>query len=220
MRCGWRGASPADIEGFLRRVATPDWIGGLLGSVSPGGLAGALLALATTLEPAQRAPFLREALARRVTQELSRRGARDAEAWAQALSLLGAASAIGLRGPVPQARWPAERELAEVLAYRAPDTDRTTIGPFQITLWLGLREMARWRADAVKVSPPLAGRVLDLWQAADQGEVGQDLRPHVRALNAAMIAWLQRCKAAGWRLVPPEPDPDPPLAADNPAGRT
>jgi hypothetical protein len=71
-----------------------------------------------------------------------------------------------------------------------------------------------------KVSPPLAGRVLDLWQATDQGEVGQTLPPHVRALNAAMIAWLQRCKAAGWRLVPPEPEPDLASAAANPAGRT
>ena len=41
--------------------------------------------------------------------------------------------------------------------------------------------MARWRADAVPVSPRLAGRILDLWQVSEQGQACRDLPPHVHA---------------------------------------
>ncbi len=86
---------------------------------------------------------------------------------------------------------------------RLPAQDRPSIGLFQVSFWLGLREMARLRGDSPKVPPMLADPILDLWIATDQGEVGQALPPHVRALNAEMIAWLRQCKATGWRLVPP-----------------
>lgn len=73
----------------------------------------------------------------------------------------------------------------------------------QVQLWLGLREMARLRADSVTVSPDLAERILALWRATEEGEAQDALRPHVRDLYASMIAWLRQCEAEGWRLVPP-----------------
>ena len=51
--------------------------------------------------------------------------------------------------PEMQANWPDTSELAEVLKLRAPDNDAIAIGPLQLQLWLGLREMARLRADSV-----------------------------------------------------------------------
>ncbi len=215
LRCA-RGASASDLQRFLERVATPDWVDGLLTSAPSGGLAGSLLGLATTLEPDQRSSFLRDVLRERVASEISRRVARDAESWAKALSLLGAAAAIGIRIPRVDTDWPDTSELAGILDLRKPAPDRTTIGSLQVQLWLGLREMARLSADPVTVLPSLADPILALWQATQQGETPDTLPPHVRTLNAATIAWLEHCKAAGWRLVPPQTE----RAMDNPDGQT
>jgi len=198
-----RGASPAELDRFLDRVATPDWLDGQMEYATAGGLAGSLLSLVTNLQPAQLTRFHRVALVRRVVHELSWQESPKAESLVAALSLLGALRAIGLTSPAWEARWAGAGELAKALNQRAPDPDRTTIGPLQIQLWLGLREMAQWRDDVVAVPPNLADRILELWQATERYEAGV-LPPPVRALNAGMIAWLKRCRAAGWRLVPPE----------------
>ena len=199
-----RAATPDQIEGFLDRMATAQWVDERLESVSAGGLAGSLLGLATTLEPDRRRWFVRESLPERVGRELSRLGIYDSEFRAQALSLLGAAAAIGVSMPAMHVDWPDTSELAEVLELRLPDPAHATIGHLQVQLWLGLREMARLRADLVTVSQRLADRILDLWMATHDGETGKALPPHVRDLNAEMIAWLRQCKANGWRLIPPQ----------------
>jgi hypothetical protein len=195
---------PVDIEGLLEFMATPEWVDGLLESAPAGGLAGSLLFLATMLESERRKWFVREALRERVGRELSRRGRYETQPSAEALALLGAAAAIGVSTADIHVDWPSTKELAAVLDLRAPDQDRTTIGPMQVQLWLGLREMARLRADPVTVPPRLADRILDLWVATQDGDTGQALATHVRDLNAGMIAWLRQCKTAGWRLVPPQ----------------
>ena len=202
-----RGASPADVDGFLERVVTPEWLDRFLESAPTGALAGNLLALATTLQPAQQRRFQREALGRRIARELSWSGKPDVRSFAEGLSLLGASRAIGLSCPLQEAFWPDVRDLAEVLKLRTPDPDRVSIGSLQIQLWLGLREMACWRTDSVLVPPDRAERILDLWQASERSEAGRDFPTHVQVLNVGMIAWLQRCQAAGWRLVPPGAEP-------------
>lgn len=200
-----RRASPEDKACFLDRVATPDWLDASFESVQTGPLAGNLFGLATALEPNLRKPFQRAALEKRVERELS--WMHDAESRASALALLGAASAIGVTSAIKDVDWPSPKELAEVLESRAPIPDRTTIGPLQVQLWLGLREMASMRADPVSVPPHLANRILDLWEATQEGETGDVLSPHVRDSNAAMTAWLRQCKAVKWRLVPPQETP-------------
>ena len=199
-----RSALPADIEGLLERVATPEWVDGLLESAPAGGLAGNLLSLATMLEPERRRWFVREALCERISRELSNRGRYDTQSSAESLALLGAAAAIGVSVTDIHVDWPSTKELAAVLDLRAPAPDRTTIGYMEIQLWLGLREMARLRADPVTVPPRLAERILDLWVATQDGDTGQALATYARDLNAGMIAWLRQCKTAGWRLVPPQ----------------
>ncbi len=199
-----RGAAPGDIEKFLDFVATPQWVDDLLRSVPTGGLAGNLFGLASALEPDKRKWFLREALRERISCELLRlRVMCETETRVQILALLGAAAAIGISIPAMHVNWPGTSELANMLEQRVPDADRTTIGPMQVQLWLGLREMARLRSDSVTVAPPLANRILDLWVATQDVETGATLPPHVYDLNAAMIAWLRQCKAAGWCLVQP-----------------
>jgi hypothetical protein len=197
-----RGVSSEEIERFLDRVATPLWVDGLLLSAPTGGLAGSLLSLASSLDPGKHRWFLRGALLKRVSLELRSWSLSDPGSCAQALSLLGSVFALGVSLPRVNAEWPDASELAEVLELRAPDLDRTTIGHIQVQLWLGLHEMARLRADAVLVPQPEADRILDLWIATQECE-NDSLLPHVCARNLDMIAWLQKCKAANWRLVPP-----------------
>jgi len=196
-------APSAEIGGFLDRIATPQWVDGLFQSASTGGLAGTILSFATKLAPDRREWLNREALRNRISRELRRLRRYDPEFCAQALSLLGSAAALGVSLPKMQVEWPDTGELAKVLELRAPQSDRTTIGYLQVQLWLGLREMSRMRANPVTVSPRLADRILDLWAATPESEAGEALTPDARALNAEMIEWLRRCKAAGWRLVPP-----------------
>lgn len=172
-------------------------------SATTGGLAGGVLALATTLEPDQHRWFQREALRERVRRELSLLRICDAESRAQALSLLGAAAAVGVLMPEMQADWPDTSGLAEVLKLRVPDMDRSAIGPLQLQLWLGLREMTRLRADSVTVAPALAEPILTIWQAGDERAAEHVPLPHVRHLHDTMIVWLRHCKADSWRLVPP-----------------
>ncbi|MBV2094976.1 MAG: hypothetical protein KUF80_08825 [Candidatus Thiodiazotropha sp. (ex Codakia orbicularis)] len=201
-----RGVSPVDLERFLDRVATPEWVDFNYEVATTGGLAGALHSFASTLEPDRRRWFQRETLRKRIGRELARRPMHDAESLSQALSLCGAATAMGVSIPTTQADWPGTGELADVLDLRAPDLDQTIIGPLQVQLWLGLREMARLSADRLIVSPRHSDCILDLWIATHESE-SDSQPPRVRALNVEMINWLHQCKAAGWRLVPPRGAP-------------
>ena len=99
-------------------------------------------------------------------------------------------------------------ELAEVLEVRAPDPGRPTIGVLQLQLWYGLREMANVQAHPTSVPPHLADRNFLLWEAMLQDENADDLPQHIRDSSTEMIAWLRACKAAGWRLVPPQESSD------------
>jgi hypothetical protein len=193
----------SDLEIFLDRIATPKWVDGLVDKVATGSLAGTLFALALTLDPNNRRWFIRDSTTKRVSRELSRLPTSDIEARAATLSLLGAAAAIGINADTKNAHWPEDRELAEVVELRAPVTGLTTIGHLQAQLWLGLREMAKTRAESAKVPPRLADLILDLWIATQKRDAGDELLPHVYDINTAMIAWLLRCKAAGWNLLAP-----------------
>jgi hypothetical protein len=194
------GASPAQVDAFLERVATPTWLDGLYDSVSAGALAGSLFWFGTTLGR-KRSSFLRRlTLRQRLRRELQSGGHREPELDAQAIALLGACRTNGITiTEKPRIG----SSLRKLLMIRQPSHDMETIGTIQIQFGLGLRELARLRQDAPPVPPELAQPILDLWIAADAGE---NLPAPARALNAEMIAWLKQCQAAGWRLVPPDGD--------------
>lgn len=195
-----RQATTDDIDRFLDRIATVDWIETRMSSVSKGALAGNLLSLATTLPPNRRKWFQGAGLPRRIIQELSALQAREVESCAQAMALLGAATAMGVSIPVLPVKWPDAAELAEVLKIREPDSSRATIDSMRIQLWSGLRAMACLRTDSVTIPAACGERILTLWQATEDADTGSAFLPHVRDFNTEMIVWLGRCRAAGWCL--------------------
>ena len=197
-----RGVSSEEIEQFLNRIATPFWVDKQIESAPVGGLAGALLALASTLDPEKYRWFQRKALLKRLLMELRNIQTCPPESCAEILSLLGAAHALGRTLPKVKAGWPSAEKLAEVIRLRTPAPDTTTISHLQAQLWLGLHEMARSRSDMVTVPRPEADRILELWEATLERE-DQLPPPHINIRNRKMVDWLRRCKTAGWSLVTP-----------------
>jgi len=53
----------------------------------------------------------------------------------------------------------------------------------------------------VSVSAEHGDVILALWRATHESKADQSVPAHVRELHAGMIAWLERCRQAGWRLV-------------------
>jgi hypothetical protein len=154
-----------EIVLFLDRIATEDWLDDQVSNrATVGGLAGSLYSLANALPEDLKNRFLRPALRMRIVKELGAYSP-DTESWANLFSFLGAARALGLRTEWTAADWPSEPDIAAILEQRAPPPDATVIGPLQIQLWLGLREMARLRNDAISVPAEHAERVLALWHA-------------------------------------------------------
>jgi hypothetical protein len=195
-----KDAGSEDIRAFLQAVATPNWIDGRLRMASTGGLAGTLLALFMQLDPSHRTWLIQGALRQRVLSELALLQGSEVDSRASIIRLLGSAAVVGLSFSAVDVYWPNTQELAEIVALRNLEANRKTIGPIEVQLWLGLREMAHLRADPVRV-PPLGGeRILSLWQHTHPSNA--KLPPHVEALHATMIAWLQQCQAADWFLVP------------------
>ena len=200
LRCATK-ATQKEIRHFLDRIATGDWINyQMMEGAYVGGLAGNLLSLSTTLPPDLRNCFLCPSLRERVFKELTTNSLRGVGAWAEVLSLLGAAAALGLRLDTAETHWPSEEDLAAVLDLRAIDPQFAKLGPIQIQLWLGLREMARLREDTVSVPAKRGNEILNLWRMTHD-EIGQSLPLYVNEVNAGMIAWLERCRTNGWCMI-------------------
>lgn len=200
LRCA-TSATDQEIRGFLEQIATDDWIDyQVVTGATTGGLAGSLLALSASLPTDLRKTFLRSSLRERVMTELTTTAQGEFDAWSRTLSLLGAAAAIGLQLDSVKTDWPCDEDLSTILELRAPVSGLTAIGPLQIQLWLGLREMVRLRDDTVSVPSRHGDAILSLWRAAHDGEVIQSRSSDVHAANARIIAWLERCRENGWRL--------------------
>ena len=197
--------APADeMEAFLERVVCGDWLDRSYVSVSPGALAGNLLAFANSLDNSRSTWLRRDSLRQRIVREFSRVDDADPEAQAQALALLGAAAAIGAKVTAAGISWPSQRQLAAILAHRLPSPEWVILGPIQQQLWLGLYELACLRPRSPAVPPRLAEPMLALWIATAESDPGEQLPAEVRARNARVIRWLERSRDAGWRLVTPD----------------
>ena len=196
--------TPDNIERFVDRIATPEWIEQQLENAPTGALAGGVFRIVLALDPSRRQWLPRAGLSRRVYRELSNIKGNDTEACAQTLALLGAASALGAPISVSEVDWPDTLMLSKVIEHRRQQAaDHTTIGSLESQLWHGLREMSRLRSEVSSIPPELAERILTLWLTTESAENGIAQPPHVRTLNTTMIAWLRKCKTNGWRLVPP-----------------
>ncbi len=195
-----KGLSGEQQADFVRRVATPEWLDSLYATVQAGGLAGNLLALAKALPPTLFRQFHRETLSQRISREL--RAACDAKSYAEALSLLGAASIIGVERDAVQIAWPDVGELENVLRIRAPSPDKEVVGDLEVQLWCGIRIMAAGLERPYPLPPELGDRVLELWRATQARLDRHELPKTLLEIDYAITSWLQACRSAGWTLVP------------------
>ena len=198
-------ATESELRVLLDRVATPQWLDEQFSNMATtGGLAGSLDSLNNNLPSTLTARFIRSSLRYRVIRELRTNSRKEHGLWAEIISLLGAATAIGVRIGTVAADWPLPTDLSAILLLRAPSRDSTAIGHLQIQLWAGLREMVRLREDAVSVPPEYGDAVLDLWRATVNREADQPRFPYRRKLDSAMITWLECCQRNSWLLVKEE----------------
>ncbi len=179
------------IAKFLEAVVTPEWLRAQYeySTAYPGATAGALFAVWGLDEPAFLEHFLRELPRDLVSQSLARFYSADAEEAGGILSLLGFAELADLPVNATGVRWP------PAVPVTVSDT-LTSISAPVVLSWLGLRAMARYRPDQLKLPPATGNRVLTLWRNS------QSPTPRHAALNCWMIAWLERCASAGWVLLP------------------
>jgi hypothetical protein len=180
-------ASDEDIQRFLEKVVTEEWLDEqFVTRATAGSLAGSLLSL-TVLAPHFRKLFVRPTLRARVNSELTLAAQRGPLTWVETLSLLGSSAAIGLELQSVDTDWPREDEIVAILDLRTQSPEWSTIGPLQIQLWLGLRTMTHLRNDEVRVPSAHGDAVLLLWLSA-YDERSKLWSTHVREANADMIA--------------------------------
>ena len=174
---------------FMESVVTPEWLRSQFSRANAGSIAAALFAIRSLREPAVLKHFLRELPPGFLSQALARFYEADAVEASHTLSLLGVADLVRLPINATGVRWPPGVRL------EMPDTLANISVP-TVLVWLGLRVMARYRHDAIRVPPKVGNRVLQLWrQSKHKTEQGA-------ALSRWMIAWLERCASAGWVLLP------------------
>jgi len=195
------GVTEDQQRDFVARVATPDWLDPLYRKVPAGPLAGNLFAIAKSLPLDIYHYFLRESLRDRISAELN--AARYPKSRADALSLFGGGSLLGVVCDTRQIVWPDAAELEQVLRLRAPSPESETIGVMDVPLWLGVRLMAAELERPHSVPAELGNRVLELWEAAQAAANAEKLPQRIVEINATMIPWLRECRAGGWSLLPP-----------------
>jgi hypothetical protein len=198
IRCATK-ASPDEIRRFCERVATGEWLDRHMWGADAGGLAGSLLSLSLSLPKDLRELVCRPSLRMRVVTEMATARPRSTGTWCEILCLLGSATALGLQLDAADLTWSPHINLNAIVEMRSPRAERTTIGPLEAQLWLGLREVARLQPDSLSMPPAQAERILDLWRASAESENTRST--FASEINVGMVAWLERCRANGWRLV-------------------
>jgi hypothetical protein len=128
-------ATDKELLFFLKQTATTGWIDSQLMTMSAGRLAGSLLRLSNIILPDLRNLFVRPTLQDRVISELTIYPPGEFAAWADSISLLGAAATLGLRIDCVEVPWPESADISAIVALRTPGPEMTTIGPLQVQLW-------------------------------------------------------------------------------------
>jgi hypothetical protein len=188
--------TPGQVEQFLSRCFTSDWLGKQYSSpdASVGALAGAVRSVAMGDEESVRRHFLDPALFRRLLAEqpTNRHASRHVADWLQLLSatrLLGYDAAIRLQPMDP-------RVISEARNVWPPGPVDQGIQAIQAGLWAGLREWCHITQQRLIVPRDLTKAVLAQFRAANAAG-----HPRIAALNAVMIHWLECCQDQGWKLV-------------------
>ncbi len=195
----WSGtdAPPGAAASFLERVVSPAWIGKQYWLNPAGQIATALCALAKQLDRQTLRLFVNPTLQRRILTDM-RSGAREPIVLSDTLALLGAGSLLGMSVICDDIRWPDDDALTGVLEHWAPQSSH--IDNFRIALWLGLREVARTRPDAVQLPERLAEQHFRLWTARRTRGTAQS---SFLSVEADMLHWLHESRNRQWQLARP-----------------
>ena len=187
-----------NAEAFMARVCTPDWLKRQYsGPTKEAILANALVLLALSL-PASTLQRLRSpALTHRVARSLAGLADTEGEVLSGHVQFLGAAPLIGWRiprQPFAAARLDRIARLpSEVLPHRSESDD---IEPYQRNLWLGLRAMAMFSHNRLRLDHGLLEETLRRWHI-NQGNSAAEPEHTLNRFNQSMIAWLQSCVEGG-----------------------
>lgn len=187
---------PPALRRFVANVVSPTWLGAGYSTDECGHLAGALSRIATRQAPDIARRFLHPLLGMRIGRELALPARVDRDSAAR-LSLLGAADHLGVAmrpawfdrlDPAPLAAIP------EHVLPTEPDADDVRF--YQRQMWMGLRVLARYVPVDILVSPVQLARTLHGWRAARLESESKLVSP-LRALDRAMVQWLEACVENG-----------------------
>ena len=177
---------------FLERIVVPQWLDKNYSQASQGGLAGSWFAIATNLPPELHSRFVTPSLHARLDRDLTTVEPGRFDTWDTVFSMIGSATLLGAIPTCSGVKWPDDQALGQIVTSRRPAD--SALGSLQLQFWCGLREMARQRANTIKVPPGEGKIVLASWR---------NLQPRTRfavAFNASMITWLERCETSDWTL--------------------
>ena len=191
-----RDARTDRIMLFVKRVITDDWLERNYSEGSCGALAASLFGVWSNLEDEAAEWLVRPRLTLRAKVEFQHMSRLAVQDLGGAFQLLGCCPLLKI--PVEKVAWdwPPEENVISVLRRQGLLERRAEISSVSIQLWLGLREMAARRKQAVRVPRTEAEHVLSLL-----GNTAPRSEKQAR-LNALMTAWLEDCRRARWVLVP------------------
>ncbi|HSS78514.1 MAG TPA: hypothetical protein VLV54_17445 [Thermoanaerobaculia bacterium] len=189
---------PDDLDRFLDRIATPSWLKSSYLFLYPGLLAGTLYSLWFLLDDRRLKRFQTPALLGVVEQKANPWSAGQSTTAAHLVSLIGVGALFGVSPSLAALVWASDTVLRSAWVERTPNEENPVLGPLQVQFWLGLRVIAAHRKKPLRLSKAEGDLVLQLWREAEPENA------KLQRLNRWMIGWLERCAAAGWRLLPDE----------------
>lgn len=207
IECATR-ASIADIEDFLERILTRDVLNNLVNIKSAPQLAEALFCLAANLSPEHLESFRCSSLQRRLAAEWQQVASPVLSEQREALKLGGAAAAAEMSIESKVSGRLVSDDLFEFLDQESAFDDLEPQLRELAALCLGLREAVRSGMACDSLSPRVGETLLKYWQAACEWPTPRIGRASVYQRHQDVIDWLNRCKMANWRLVPPDGDAD------------
>jgi hypothetical protein len=161
-------------------------------------LAGALYSLWYLLNERRLKKFQTPKLLSIVQQKSNLWAVGETTTSADLVSLIGASALFGMRPSPVALMWASDTVLRSAWMERTPSEESPVLGPLQVQFWLGLRAIAMNRRTPMRLPKAEGDLILQLWREAEPEN------SKLQRLNRWMIGWLERCAAAGWRLLPDE----------------
>jgi hypothetical protein len=181
-----RDTDPRTLANFLEAVATPTWLDRNYLNASLGGMAGALLSLATHTPTEFHTVLVRDTLGTRLDNALVSMRPEHHKDWTATVALAGSAAILGIT-PTKLVALPDYSALSHTIADRRRN-DRA-FGVMQIQFWVGLRSLVTANSSYIRISPEEIQLAVDAWQNASPPT------PFAAACKSSMIDWLRRCHA-------------------------